>query len=81
MGQEIVLNALDCLRKINDKWHTSREVITYIKTNYKGINNIKGIYTDLLKLAEFRLIEIRGVGMWEHHKEFRGLLINEYKSK
>ena len=72
MGQQDVLLALVDLRKINDDWFSSKQIIEFMLSNKSLDNKGKNVYDDLLRLAAFNLIEVRGVGMWNHHKEFRG---------
>ena len=74
MTQLEVIDALKDLRRINDKWYTSTQIIEFMKDNKRLNGSGKTIYDDLLRLSMFGLIEIRGVGLWNHHKEFRGKL-------
>lgn len=72
MGQMEVLELLKELRHTNDNWHTSTQIKNELLIKGYSKNYINGVSDDLMHLATFNLIQIRGVGAWEHHKEFRG---------
>lgn len=74
MGQPEILKALNNLRAKNDNWHTAKGLKQYMIDNKMLRDNGSGMSQDLLRLALFKLIEIKGVGLWNHHKEFRGLI-------
>lgn len=80
MGQLEVFKFLEKQRELNDKWFTTKDIREALKS--EGLSNgyLDGINSDLLKLANFKLIEMRGVGIWEHYKEWRGIK-NIYKNE
>ena len=67
MGQREILEFLEKERKKGERWFTTKEIIKAL--NY---NNGSRVYNCLLQLTLFNCIEWRGVGIWSHHKEFRG---------
>jgi len=71
MGQSDVLELLQELRKKNNKWYILRDIkrLMYDKGYSNGV--VRGVSSDLLRLSIFNLIKIRGVGVWDHHKEFQ----------
>jgi hypothetical protein len=71
MAQADIENFLIEERKKSDKWFTIHEI--KIALSNKGLSNgcIKGVADDLMRLCSFKRIDYRGVGLWEHHKEFR----------
>jgi hypothetical protein len=70
MGQIDALNALKNLCKIEDRWYVSREIENYMRKNGCSNGTCHNLSGDLLKLAMFGQIEIRGVGVWQHYKEY-----------
>jgi len=71
MGQQEVLEWLREQRKSGDNWFTTKEIKEAMRE--KGLSNgcIIKVYDNLYKLTSFDIIECRGVGLWDHHKEFR----------
>lgn len=72
MSQIEVLNILRNLRAKGDEWYTAKQIQQHLKDSGKGLNT-SALYNDLFKLSLFNMVEVRGVGYWNHHKEFRGL--------
>jgi hypothetical protein len=70
MAQSIVYDYLKEKRKLNDYWYSSKQIHQGLIKD--GIHcTIQTISNDLLKLAQFNLIQCKGVGLWEHKKVFR----------
>jgi hypothetical protein len=76
MGQEEALEVLKQLRKVNSEWHNLKEIVEKLKEMKCTPGQIKGISSDLIKLANKRMIECRFnivLGNWNVNKEYRGL--------
>ena len=72
MGQQEVLQLLKEYRKTSANWFTIRQIKDGLISKGYSKNYVNGVPNDLLKLASFSQIQVRGVGVWSHHKEFRG---------
>lgn len=72
MGQYEVEQYLKKQREENpDKWFTIKE----IKEGLEGTaspTTLKNIHSHLFRLSQFGYIKVKGVGLWDHHKEFQG---------
>lgn len=71
MGQQEVLNLLKEYRKQSDNWFTIRQIKNGLIEGGSSKNYTNGVPGDLLKLASFNFVQVRGIGAWRHHKEFR----------
>lgn len=69
LGQAEILKHLKHKRKYTDEWFTASRIRMELKENG---NDCPGIHNDLMKLAQFKFIQWRGMGLWKHRKEFRG---------
>lgn len=80
MGQKEVLDFLNEQRELNDNWFKVADI--RIALEKKGYSNgcIKGLFNSLYKLASFNIIEVRGIGLWKHHKEFRAYKSDKRKN-
>jgi len=74
MCQAEVLKFMNDMRQRSDEWLTSRQVKDGLIKQGCEDGEIKGVGSDLLRLAQFGFISVRGIGWWEHHKEYRGRL-------
>jgi Ser/Thr protein kinase RdoA (MazF antagonist) len=72
MSQLDIYEAINNLRRINDDWHRATSIIKYMKANCKLNGNEKKVYSYLLRLSAFNLIEWRRVGVINTYLEFRG---------
>jgi tyrosine-protein phosphatase YwqE len=78
MGQEEALEALKQLRKVNSDWHNLKDITEKLKLMKCTSGQIKGLSTDLIKLANKRMIECRLniiLGNWNINKEYRAINI------
>lgn len=73
MSQADVLEFLETMRIRTDEYFTATEIRNCLKDNGHSNGVLKGVSSDLVALASFGFIEWKGVGVWKHHKEFRGL--------
>jgi hypothetical protein len=71
MGQQEVHDILKELRKESSKWYTVGEIKQAMLTKGYTENYLRGVTDDLFRLATFNFIKFRGVGGWNHHKEFK----------
>lgn len=69
MGQREVLKFLKDERKKSNRWITIYEIRDALKSN----GSLRHLNNNLYKLYMFGMIETKGVGLWQHHKEFRYL--------
>ena len=72
MGQHEILVFLENYRVLTDKWLTPREVYKELMKAGTPSGDCRKVGNALYKLAAWNLIEWRGVGIWNHRKEFRG---------
>ena len=73
MGQTDVYDILkEEHNKDKDKWFSVNAIKEILKL--KGFSEavIRAAPNDLIKLASFNLIEVKGVGIWNHEKHFKG---------
>ena len=72
------MSQMDCLRYLQEqkkqypeKWHRVKDVQEGLQQ--KGLSNgvLKGVANDLFQLMRCGDVEWRGVGAWNHYKEFR----------
>ena len=73
LSQSDVLQVLQEQRLQSEGWFSVRQVKEALQQ--KGFSNgvLKGVPCDLFRLACARIIDARGVGVWEHRKEFRAI--------
>lgn len=72
MSQQDVFDFLESMRKINgDRWFRASEIRDALAQ--LGFSNgvLKGVSDDIVALASYGLIDYKGVGVFNHHKEFR----------
>lgn len=71
MGQQDVLKYLEYHREKGEGWLTAKQIEKGLRE--LGLSNgaIVGLHSDLLRLSAFNIIEMRSVGLWDNHKEFR----------
>lgn len=69
---------MDCLRFLQeqrmadpDRWFRVKDVQEGLKDKGKSNGVLKGVSSDLLRLAVCGDLECRGIGYWKHYKEFR----------
>lgn len=72
MAQKEVLDALKEWRIISDEWLTSSQVYNRLYSKVKRPPQKATVINSLYKLASWNIIEWRGIGIYEHRKEFRG---------
>jgi len=70
----------DCLDWLRDqqkvspnKWFRVKDVQEGLRNQGKGNGTIKNVPSHLLKLRNCGDIRMRGVGLWEHYKEFKSI--------
>jgi len=68
----------DCLEWLREqhksspeKWFRVKEIQEGLRNQGKGNGSIKNVGVHLLKLRACGDIRMRGVGFWEHYKEFK----------
>ena len=72
MSQRDVLDFLrEQQQKTPNKWFTKEEVKTGLQNNNGEKSNQRRTTNHLFTLAQFCLIEVKGVGIWKHKKYFR----------
>ena len=71
MSQADVLNFLESQRKNNDNWFRIKDIQEALNNNGCGTGTLKGVGNDCYILSCSNFIEVRGVGVWNHYKEFR----------
>lgn len=72
MGQYDVLDLLKGKRKKTERWFCFDEIKEeLIKKGLSDVYVKKKLHDDLFKLVVFDVIEIKGVGLWNHKKYFR----------
>jgi hypothetical protein len=69
MGQQEVINFLKNKREYTDDFFTAKEIVKGLQESH----NIRcsNIYSDLMRLVVFNMIEWKGKGLWTHKKVFR----------
>jgi len=67
-----MFNNLKKKRLISNEWWSTARIKEALKKLGWESGELKGVAQDLLKLAQFKFIEAKGIGLWEHHKEYRG---------
>jgi hypothetical protein len=72
MGQQEVLEFLKEERLKSDNWFKVKDIKQGLIAKGHTKNYVRGVPSDLLRLACFNQIQVRGIGAWRHHKEFRG---------
>ena len=77
MGQTEVLIFLKEQRKISDNYFTVRQIKDGLVTKGFTKNYVNGVASDVYRLACFNQIQVRGIGAWRHHKEFRAYKKNK----
>lgn len=74
MSQQDCLEWLQEQKKIDsDRWFRVKEVQEGLRQQGKGNGSIKNVATHLLKLRNCGDLKMRGVGLWEHYKEFKSI--------
>ena len=71
MGQRDVLLILKDLRKVSSVFYSTEQIREEMKERGFSNGTIQGLANDVMILATWRQIEYRGVGTWQHKKEFR----------
>lgn len=72
MGQQECLDWLKDQKKTNpNKWFRTKDVVEGMKEKGLGVGTLRKTGVYLFKLAVCNDIDVRGVGFWEHYKEFR----------
>ena len=72
MSQQDCLEWLQEQHKSNpDQWFRVKDVQEGLREAGKGNGTIKNVAVHLLKLRNCGDIGMRGVGLWEHYKEFK----------
>lgn len=72
MSQQDCLEWLKEQHRSNpDKWFRVKDVQDGLREQGKGNGTIKNVAIHLLKLRNCGDIKMRGVGLWEHYKEFK----------
>jgi len=61
----------DQKKKNPDKWFRIKDVQDGLHMRGKGNGTLKNVGSHLLKLRNCGDIRMRGVGFWEHYKEFQ----------
>lgn len=71
MGQSEILSFLQReYEKDKNKWFTPKEIIDGMQQNGQNGGENR-IHFCLMQLATFKMIDFKGVGLWEHKKVFR----------
>ena len=73
IGQTEVYKCLQELRKINKRWHTTQEVKNYLIGKGYSAGIINNVRINLLQLAAFNMIEMKGIGLIKHFKVYRAV--------
>lgn len=81
MGQQEVYQVLLELRKKSNKWYTTKQIKERMFKQGFSDGYVRGVGSDLLRLAIFKLIKVKGVGIWEHHKEFQAFTYKTIKKR
>lgn len=72
MGQTDVWHfLLDQKKKDPNRWFRVCDVQEALRKKGFGNGTIRGVSNDLLVLANFGDIKMRGIGAWKHYKEFQ----------
>lgn len=72
MGQLEILNYLkQQYKKVPKKWFTATEIMHGLKENGATPGAIKRTHVCLMRLATFKLIRFKGLGVWKHTKVFQ----------
>lgn len=72
MSQQDCLNFLTDQKKKNpDKWFRVKHVQEGLRKRGLGNGTCKNVASHLLKLTVCGDIQMRGIGAWEHYKEFK----------
>jgi hypothetical protein len=74
MSQQDVLEFLVEMRCENDDWYRIKDIQKALSDKGLGNGTVKGVAEDCLILVTCNNIEMRGVGLWSHYKEFRGII-------
>jgi len=69
VSQEDCLNWLK--KQESGKWFRVKDVQEGLKSEGKGNGTIKNVAKHLLILTNWGDLKMRGVGAWEHYKEFK----------
>lgn len=59
-------------KKHPNKWFRVKDIQEGLKQKGLGNGTLKNVPQALYKLMRWGDIEWKGVGIWKHHKEFRG---------
>ena len=62
---------MDQKLKYPDIWFRIKDVQDGLREQGKGNGTIKGVGSHLMKLTTCGDIQMRGIGVWKHYKEFR----------
>lgn len=71
MSQQNVLDFLLAMRDENDDWYMVKDIKDGMEQIGFSNGALKGVSDDLVALASCGDIEWRGIGIWNHRKEFR----------
>lgn len=72
MSQQDCLDFLRAMRESDpNKWFRIKEVQEALREKGLGNGTIKKVGSHLYKLAVCGDLDVRGIGIWEHYKEFR----------
>jgi hypothetical protein len=78
MSQEVILEQLTNLRKINNNWYSVKEIEKHLINN-KIILPYTLLWEKLHKLAAFRFIEVKKDSVLSNRILFRGIIYNDNK--
>lgn len=68
MGQAEILEFLE---SNPNNWYSAKDIKEAFEEKGHSPGQIHNIYKDLYKLAAFKIIEWKGLGVWDHKKVFR----------
>jgi len=74
VSQQDCLDWLQDQKKLSpEEWFRIKDVMEGLLKEGKGNGTIKMVGSHLLKLTNCGDLRMRGVGIWEHYKEFQAL--------
>ena len=72
MSQQDCLDWLREQKNIDDnKWHKIKDIQAGLKEKGLGNGTVRNAWSHVMKLCASGDLEFRGVGLWDHHKEFK----------
>ena len=72
MGQREVIEFLEKQRQTSDRWFDMKDIKSCLLEEKVSNSTIQKLAGTMFTLMIFDMIEMKGVGIWEHKKLFRG---------